>query len=66
MLRGWVTQVEIDAGERAGTTSSDAARLAELGREVRRLRRANAILRSASAFSPRRCAPRGAMWIEGR
>lgn len=43
--RGWVTQVDIDASGRAGTTTGDAARLAELEREVRGLRRANAILR---------------------
>ena len=49
-LRGWVNQVEIDAGDRPGTTTSDAQRLAELERENRELRRANAILRSASAF----------------
>ena len=49
-LRGWVNQAEIDAGERAGTTTSDAARLTELEREVKELRRSNAILRSASAF----------------
>lgn len=50
MLRGWVTQAETDAGERPGTTTSDAQRLAELERENRDLRRAKAILRSASAF----------------
>ena len=49
-LRGWVTQAEIDTGDRPGTTTADAARVAELEREVRELRRANAILRSASAF----------------
>lgn len=49
-LRGWVKQAEIDAGTRPGTTTDDAARLAELEREVRELRRANAILKSASAF----------------
>ncbi|SJM46392.1 Mobile element protein [Actinomycetales bacterium JB111] len=49
-LRGWVMQTEIDAGDRAGTTTSDAQRLADLEKEVRELRRANAILRSASAF----------------
>jgi transposase len=43
-LRGWVTQAEIDAGERAGTTTSDATRLLELER------RSNAILRSAATF----------------
>jgi transposase len=49
-LRGWVQRAEIDEGVRPGTTSSDASRLVELEREVRELRRANAILRSASAF----------------
>jgi transposase len=49
-LRGWVTQAEIDAGGRPGTTTSDAQRLVELERENRELRRSNAILRSASAF----------------
>ena len=49
-LRGWVNQAEIDSGQRAGTTTSDAQRLAELEREVKELRRSNAILRSASAF----------------
>jgi transposase-like protein len=49
-LRGWVKQVEIDNGTRPGTTTDDATRLAELEREVRELRRANAILKSASAF----------------
>src|SRR5690606_14510097 len=49
-LRNWVTQAEIDAGDRPGTTTSDAERLAELEKEIRELRRANAILRSASAL----------------
>jgi transposase-like protein len=49
-LRNWVIQAEIDAGTRPGTTTDDATRLAELEREVRELRRANAILKSASAF----------------
>src|SRR4051794_37054694 len=49
-LRNWVTQAEVDAGDRAGTTTSDAQRLAELERENRELRRANEILRTASAF----------------
>ena len=49
-LRGWVTQAEIDAGARPGTTTAEAARIAELERENRELRRANAILKSASAF----------------
>lgn len=49
-LRGWVAQAEIDAGTRPGTTTSDAQKIAELEKEVRELRRANAILKSASAF----------------
>ena len=49
-LRGWVGQAEIDAGDRAGTMTLDAAQLAELEREVKELRRSSAILRGASAF----------------
>ena len=49
-LRGWVNQAKVDAGDKSGTTTSDAERLAQLEKENRELRRANAILRSASAF----------------
>jgi len=49
-LRGWVAQAEIDAGARVGTTTAEGGRLGELERENRELRRANAILRTASAF----------------
>ena len=49
-LRSWVTQVEVDAGDRSGTTSDEARRVLELEREVRELRRANEIVRTASAF----------------
>ena len=49
-LRGWVNRDEIDSGDRPGVPSDVAARLAELERENRELRRANAILKSASAF----------------
>jgi transposase len=49
-LRKWVRQAETDRGRRAGTTSEDAKRIAELERENRELRRANEILKSASAF----------------
>ena len=49
-LRNWVTQAEVDAGERAGITTDEARRVAELEREVRELRRANEILKTASAF----------------
>ena len=49
-LRNWVTQAEVDAGDRAGATTEEARRVVELEREVRELRRANEILRTASAF----------------
>jgi transposase len=49
-LRNWVSQAEIDAGERAGTTSVEGKRIADLEREVKELRRANDILKTASAF----------------
>lgn len=49
-LRGWVARAEIDAGTRPGVTTDDASRLVELEREVKELRRANAILRAASTF----------------
>src|SRR4029078_12115868 len=49
-LRGWVTQAEIDQGHMPGISTDDAARVSELERENRELRRANAILRTASAF----------------
>jgi transposase len=45
-----VKQAEVDLGARPGTSSGDAARIAQLERENRELRRANAILKSASAF----------------
>ena len=49
-LRVWVKQAETDAGQRPGTTSNDAERIAALEREVRELRRANQILKSAASF----------------
>lgn len=49
-LRKWVRRAERDAGERPGLTTTEQARLKELEREVRELRRANEILRKASAF----------------
>ena len=49
-LRGWVRQAERDQGRRAGLTSSERDRLKELERENRELKRANEILRKASAF----------------
>ena len=49
-LRGWVKQAQIDAGDRPGTTSDDGQRIKALETENKELRRANAILKSASAF----------------
>lgn len=50
-LRGWLKQAEIDGGSRPGTATADAARIGELEREVKDLRRANAILKEASVSS---------------
>lgn len=49
-LRRWVRQMERDAGERPGLTTSERERLKDLERENRELKRANEILRKASAF----------------
>jgi transposase len=49
-LRGWVRRAETDAGQRPGLRSDERARLRELERENRELRRANEILKAASAF----------------
>ena len=49
-LRSWVRRAEVDGGRRAGVTTDERARLKELERENRELRRANEILRSASLF----------------
>jgi transposase-like protein len=49
-VRKWVSQADVDAGERPGTTSEDNAKIRRLEQENRELRRANEILRSASAF----------------
>ena len=49
-LRKWVRRSEVDQGLRAGLTSEERERLKQLEREVRELRRANEILRKASAY----------------
>ena len=57
-LRSWVQRAEIDGGNRPGTTTEDRRRIAELEREVRELRRANEILKAASAYFARELDPR--------
>ena len=49
-LNEWVKRAEVDAGARDGVATSEAQRVKELEREVRELRRANEILKLASAF----------------
>ena len=49
-LRKWVRRTEVDTGRRGGLTSEDRARIKELERENRELRRANEILKKASAY----------------
>lgn len=49
-LRGWVKRAETDEDSMPGSTSAEATRIAELEREMKELRRANSILKSASAF----------------
>ncbi len=49
-LRKWVRQTERDEGRRPGLTTDEKKRLKELERENRELRRANEILRLASAY----------------
>jgi len=49
-VRTWVRQSEVDRGETPGTTTVEAARVTELEQELRELKRANAILRSAATF----------------
>ena len=49
-LLEWVKRAEVDSGVRAGVTTDERERMKALEREVRELRRANEILRTASAF----------------
>lgn len=49
-LLTWVQRHEVDAGVRPGVTTAEAQRVKELEREVKELRRANEILKLASAF----------------
>ena len=49
-LRKWVRQAEVDGGVRRGKTTEEIAEIRELKKEIAELRRANEILKSASAF----------------
>jgi transposase len=49
-VRKWILRVECDAGKRPGSTTAERERIRDLEREVRELKRANEILRKASAF----------------
>ena len=49
-LRKWVRQAEVDAGTRPGVTTEESAEIRRLRRENAELRRANEILKAASAF----------------
>jgi transposase len=49
-VRKWVRQAEVDGGQRPGMTTEEAAEIRKLRREVAELRRANEILKAASAF----------------
>ncbi|MFG2639049.1 hypothetical protein ACGFX8_36075 [Streptomyces sp. NPDC048362] len=57
-LREGGKRAEIDAGQRPGTSSSDAARIAELQQKVKELERSNAILQAASVFFARELDPK--------
>lgn len=57
-LRAWVRKAQVDTGSRPGITSDERARLKQLEREVKDLRRANAILKDASIFF--------ATWLDGQ
>lgn len=49
-LRQWVRRAEVDAGHRPGLSTDERARMKELEKENKELRRANEILKAASAF----------------
>ncbi len=49
-LRKWIRQAQVDDGQRPGTTSDESAELKRLRRENAELKRANEILKAASAF----------------
>ena len=49
-LRNWVRRAEVDDGRRPGLSTDERARMKDLEREVRELRRANEILKAAAHF----------------
>jgi transposase len=57
-LRKWIRQAEVDGGQRPGVSTEEQQRIRELEREVRELRRANEILKAASAFFAAELDPR--------
>jgi transposase len=57
-LRLWLRRDEVDRHQRPGVTSAERERIRELERENRELRRANEILKAASAFFARELDPR--------
>jgi transposase len=57
-LRLWLRRDEVDQGQRPGVTGAERERIRELERENRELRRANEILKAASAFFARELDPR--------
>lgn len=63
-LRKWVRQAQIDEGRRPGLSTDEVRRLKELERENRELRRANEILKAASAFFARELDPQPKRWSQ--
>jgi transposase len=61
-LRKWLRRTEVDIGQRPGVSSEERERIRELERENRELRRANEILKTASAFFARELDPRPPKW----
>src|SRR5438034_3859631 len=57
-LRLWLRRAEVDQHQRPGVTTAERDRIRELERENRELRRANEILKAASAFFARELDPR--------
>ena len=49
-LKAWLKRTQVDAGEMPGTTTEERERIKALEKEVKELRRANEILKTASAF----------------